>query len=109
MKIHLAPRPLFLLFAALAALASSASAAPDSRDAIKPYPLDTCIVSDNELGSMGDAVSFVYEGREIKICCKPCEKKFLKNPEKYLAKLEAEKAPPAEGGKDASPAPEASR
>ena len=36
---------------------------------------------------MGDPRTFVYEGQEIKICCKPCERKFLKTPEKYLAKL----------------------
>ena len=53
----------------------------------KPYPLDVCIVTDNDLGSMGDAQVMVYEGQTIKFCCKPCEKKFLKNPAKYLEKL----------------------
>lgn len=55
--------------------------------AVKPYPLDVCIVTDNELGSMGDEQRMVYEGQEIKFCCKPCERKFLKNPAKYLEKL----------------------
>ena len=53
----------------------------------KPYALKTCIVSDNELGSMGDPVSFVYKGQEYKVCCKPCIKKFKKNPDKYLNKV----------------------
>lgn len=69
--------------------------APEKRAAdkgsTKPYPLDVCLVTDNDLGSMGDERTFVYEGQEIKICCKPCERKFLKNPAKYLEKL----APPA--------------
>ena len=54
----------------------------------KPYPLKTCIVTDNDLGSMGDEQSFIYEGKEIKLCCEPCKKKFDKNPAKFLAKLQ---------------------
>lgn len=53
----------------------------------KPYPLDTCIVSGNKLGSMGKPVTKVHEGQEIKFCCKPCIKKFDANPAKYMAKL----------------------
>ncbi len=64
--------------------------APD-KGPTKPYPLDVCIVTDNDLGSMGDEQVMVYEGQTIKFCCKPCEKKFLKNPAKYLEKL----TPPA--------------
>lgn len=51
------------------------------------YPLKTCIVTDNSLGSMGDVQRITHEGREIKFCCKPCVAKFRKNPAKYLAKL----------------------
>ena len=54
---------------------------------VKPYPLKTCIVSGNELGSMGDEQRIVHNGQEIKFCCKPCIAKFKKNPEKYLVKL----------------------
>jgi len=56
----------------------------------KPYPLSVCIVTDNDLGSMGDEQVMVYEGQTIKFCCKPCERKFLKNPAKYLKKLTPE-------------------
>jgi hypothetical protein len=55
-----------------------------------PYPLETCIVTGNDLGSMGDPVTFIHEGREIKVCCKPCEKKFMKDPARYLANLTTE-------------------
>lgn len=58
-----------------------------STSGVKPYPLKTCIVTDNDLGSMGDETRIVHEGREIKFCCAPCESKFLKNPAKYLSKL----------------------
>ncbi|MDI1311905.1 hypothetical protein [Prosthecobacter sp.] len=53
----------------------------------KPYPLKTCLVSGNTLGSMGDPVTKVYAGQEIKFCCKPCVKKFEANQPKYLSKL----------------------
>jgi len=52
-----------------------------------PYPLKVCLVTDNELGSMGKVITKVYDGREIKFCCKPCVKKFEANQAKYLAKL----------------------
>ena len=55
--------------------------------AAKQYPLNNCLVTDNELGSMGKVVTKVYDGQEIKFCCKPCVAKFEKNPAKYLAKL----------------------
>jgi len=55
----------------------------------KAYPLKTCIVSDNDLDSMGEQASFVYQGQTIKVCCKPCIAKFEKNPAKYLKKLES--------------------
>ena len=54
----------------------------------KPYPLKTCIVSDNDLDSMGEQASFVFQGQTIKVCCKACIAKFEKNPAKYLKKLE---------------------
>lgn len=56
-----------------------------------PYPLDTCIVTDNKLGSMGDPVTLVHGNQEVKICCSPCESQFRSDPELYLTKL-ADKA-----------------
>jgi len=58
--------------------------ATNSTSSTKPYPLDNCVVTDNELGSMGDPASLIYQGQEMKFCCKPCIKKFKANPEKYL-------------------------
>lgn len=56
----------------------------------KPYPLKTCVVSDEKLGGeMGDPYVFTYKDREVKLCCKPCMKDFNKNPDKYVKKMEA--------------------
>ena len=57
------------------------------KEAAKPYPLKTCIVSDDKLGEMGKPVVFVHGGQEIKLCCKDCKTDFDKNPSKYLKKL----------------------
>ena len=63
-------------------------AADKKEAAAKPYPLDKCIVSDEKLGEMGEPFAFVHEGQEIKLCCKPCQKDFNKDPKKYLKKIE---------------------
>ncbi len=70
----------------------AAATKPITKGHHKPYPLKVCLVTDSDLDSMGDEVTFVYQGQTIKFCCKPCEKKFLKNPEKYLAKLAAQES-----------------
>lgn len=72
------------LFAAL-----SANAADEKKP--KPYPLDTCIVSDEKIGADPGMkpYSFVQDGREVKLCCKSCLKNFKKESSKYMAKIEA--------------------
>jgi YHS domain-containing protein len=61
-----------------------------------PYPLETCLVSDEVIGADPDMTpySFVHEGQEIKLCCKGCLKSFEKEPGKYLAKLRPEPETP---------------
>jgi YHS domain-containing protein len=69
-------------------LAACSTAAPGTAaEKAKPYPLKVCIVSGNDLDSMGGPITKVHEGQEIKFCCKPCIKKFDANPAKYLGKL----------------------
>lgn len=86
-----------LALAALAPLGLAADQAPQA----KPYPLKICVVSGEKLGGMGDAYVFTYQGREIKLCCQGCLKKFKQSPGSYLKKIEAaEKA----GEKPAAPA-----
>ena len=70
------------------ARAPSAPAPADTAAAdAKPYPLDVCIVSDEKLGSMGDIVTHVHEGQEVKFCCAGCFEEFKLEPAKFLAKL----------------------
>lgn len=90
-------RPLFfLLTIALSAAVVvtpplAANAAGEKTSAAKPYPLTVCIVTDNDLGSMGDEQAIVHEGQTIKFCCAPCVSRFRKNPAKYLGKLTQDK------------------
>ena len=55
------------------------------------YPLKTCLVSDEDLESMGGAFVHKHEGVTVKFCCEGCVGDFQKDPKKFLAKLEAAK------------------
>ena len=79
-----------VLLTGLAAGVLSAFAADKPADKkAKPYPLKTCIVTDEEINEKGDMKPhvFVHEGQEIKLCCKSCLKDFNKEPAKYLKKI----------------------
>jgi hypothetical protein len=83
-----------LLFAGVVAAAlisfGAMAADTDTGKAVKPYPLKTCVVSDEKFGGdMGDPYVFTYKNREVKLCCKGCLKDFYKEPEKYVKKMEA--------------------
>ena len=75
---------------------SAGAAADQAGAAVKPYPFDTCIVSDGALDAMGGPVVRVYDGQEVKFCCDGCVTIFEKDPAKYLAKIAAATAPKAE-------------
>ena len=62
-------------------------------EAADTYPLKTCVVSGEDLGSMGDSVVIWHKvdgqpDREVRLCCERCEGRFNSNPEKYLATLD---------------------
>ncbi len=94
-------------FGALSAQAAPTScasplSAPSTSTATQAtsYPLTTCVVSGEALGSMGESFIHIHKesgkpDREVRLCCKSCLKKFLKNPAKYLAKLDAPATAPA--------------
>lgn len=81
-----------LLIATVALLASPIlSAAADAKAKAKPYPLTTCLVSDEKIGedpSMKPYV-FVEDGQEIKLCCKSCLKDFKKDKANLMKKIAA--------------------
>ena len=77
------------LLAMIAFGVSSAFSAEKPRDSKpKAYPLQTCVVSGEKLGSMGKAYTFQHEGKEVQLCCKSCLKDFKKEPAKYMKKIE---------------------
>ena len=80
-----------LTLTALLTLSFVAGAAEEKKAGLaKPYPLKTCVVSDEKFGGdMGEPYVFVYQGREVKLCCKSCLKDFNKEPAKYLKKMDA--------------------
>lgn len=77
-------------------------AAPESESAVvakarAEYPLKTCLVSDEALGSMGEAVAHVHReagkpDRVVFVCCEGCIDDFKKEPAKYLKKVDDAKA-----------------
>ena len=81
-----------LFFGGLLAVAvvagSIRSLAADKKDEKKEYPLKTCVVTDEKLGSMGKPYVIKHEGKEVQFCCKGCEKDFKKEPAKYLKKID---------------------
>lgn len=79
-------RHLLILAAAALFVPAFAADAPAAGSA-KPYPLKTCIVSDEKLGEHGEPVTKVYEGQEVKFCCKSCIKKFEKDTAGNLKKI----------------------
>ncbi len=70
----------------------AAQAAPSPREVaeaqLPSYPLETCVVSGNELEA--DAIhDFVHAGRLYRLCCEDCKAAIEKEPAKYAAKVEA--------------------
>lgn len=85
--------PMLALCAAIlmsASLIAAETAAKPSGGKPLPYPLTTCLVSDEALGGdMGEPVSLVDDGQEFKFCCKKCIKEFIIDPARWHQKLEA--------------------
>lgn len=53
------------------------------------YPLRTCLVAREPLGSMGEIVEHVHGTRLVRMCCDGCIKPFELKAETYLAQLDA--------------------
>ncbi|MCF6314145.1 MAG: YHS domain-containing protein [Verrucomicrobiales bacterium] len=77
----------FLLSLGLFTVSCATDPAGGGGAAVKPYPLDKCLVMDVPLAKMGKPKRIVYQGQEMKFCCKRCVKAFKADPEPYLAKL----------------------
>jgi hypothetical protein len=88
MKIILIPLTVIAFAAVSCGRQESSTAASASESGVEPYPLATCLVSGEELGSMGDPIIIIHEGQEMKFCCDSCVPKFKKDPAKFLSKLD---------------------
>ncbi len=53
------------------------------------YPLETCVVTGEKLGEMGEPFNYVYENRLVRFCCGGCVKTFESDPAKYLSMIDA--------------------
>ena len=106
--------PLLALVAGLVlnAFATTAAPAPGRLDeptdkdaawlakARKEYPLKTCVISKEDLGTMGEATDLIYRAdgspdRLVRFCCESCIKDFKKDPAKYLKDIDAAAKPAA--------------
>ena len=82
---------LTLVVLAAIAITSCSKTEPETPSAGSPetkaYPLTTCVVSGEALGSMGDPIVYDHNGTTVKFCCRSCIKDFQAEPDMYLAKL----------------------
>jgi YHS domain-containing protein len=54
------------------------------------YPLTTCMVSGDKLSSPTEKpTDIIYKNRLVRFCCDDCVKDFTKDPDKFIAKLNA--------------------
>jgi len=85
--------------AAPAATAAGRLDEPTDKDAAwlaqarKDYPLKTCVISKEELGTMGEATDLIYRvdgqpDRLVRFCCESCIKDFKKDPATALKRID---------------------
>jgi len=53
------------------------------------YPLKTCVVSGEALGSAGEPFEQVQGTRLVRLCCKDCVASLKKDPAKFMAQIDA--------------------
>jgi YHS domain-containing protein len=75
--------------------AASADKLPDGFDKLSPADQTAalaqkiCPVSGEKLGEMGTPFKVTVKGRDVFLCCPSCKDDLMKDPDKYLAKLDA--------------------
>lgn len=68
---------------AVSVLAPVASAEDGEERVGDAYTLNTCPVSGEILGGMGDPIIMVLDGREVRFCCAGCPGRFTSSPDSY--------------------------
>lgn len=64
----------------------------ETASALQGKGQQTCPVTGEPLGSMGDPIPVTVQGRTIQVCCQGCVAAVQKNPEKYLKAVDDELA-----------------
>lgn len=59
----------------------------------KEYPLKTCVISQEDLGTMGEPADLIYRvagtpDRLVRFCCESCIKDFEKDPAAALKRID---------------------
>jgi YHS domain-containing protein len=67
---------------------TSAGGASGDDDKSDLYTLDTCPVTGKKLGSMGEPVVKMIDGREVRFCCAGCVEPFEKDSAKYFKAID---------------------
>jgi len=62
--------------------------AEDEKRVGDAYSLDVCAVSGEPLGSMGDPIVLVKDGRELRLCCAGCNGAVEKQTESVMSKVD---------------------
>jgi len=66
------------------------SGCQDNRTTAAPlaYPFTTCIVPLVPLETLGGPVTIIYKNQEVKFCSNTCRDEFMKNPSRYMDKIQ---------------------
>ncbi len=54
-----------------------------------PYTLNTCPISDEKLGGMGDPILLTIDDRQFRLCCAGCKASLKKDTAKLVGKIDA--------------------
>lgn len=87
-KLHFGLGLCALLITMLCARFAQAEAAKPAAAPGDPYTLDTCPVTGEKLGGMGDPVVEVIGGREVRFCCQGCVAKYEAKQAEYEKKVD---------------------
>ena len=69
-----------------------ASSLPSAPSAARYGGQKTCPVMGDVLGEMGEPIPVLVKGQTVYVCCKGCVGKVQRDPDKYLAIVNAERA-----------------
>ena len=81
-------KKIFVLVLAAAVLTAPAAMAEEAARVGDPYPLNVCAVAGEPLGSMGEPIVKVVEGREVRFCCAGCVGKYEKSTATFSAEID---------------------